>query len=342
MTLVGLALAAAIRAKTEALGFDRVALGPAEPEHAEAFQRWLDAGHAGAMAYLERTRAERSDPARLLPGVRSVIAVALSYAPRDDRAPVPGVARYAVGADYHDVMRPRLRTLAEFVDTAAGEGTHSRAAVDTSAVLERDLAARAGLGWFGKNTNLLDTALGSYFFVGIVLTTAELPVDAPMPDRCGSCTACLDACPTAALVGPYELDARRCISYLTIEHRGDIDPALRPGIGDWLFGCDVCQEVCPWNRRARPSRESALRPTAPIDAGEALDLDEATFRARFRSSAIWRTRRAGLARNAALVLANRGDAGAVPALRRALGDHDRAVREAAAWALDRLAAGPAS
>ncbi len=343
MTLVGLALAVAVRAKTEALGFDRVALGPADPpEHADAFQRWLNAGHAGTMTYLERTSAERIDPARLLPGVRSVIAVALSYAPRDGRAPLPGVARYAAGADYHDVMRPRLRALAEFVDTAAGEGTRSRAAVDTSAVLERDLAARAGLGWFGKNTNLLDASLGSYFFVGIILTTAELPADDRIPDRCGSCTACLDACPTSAFVGPYELDARRCISYLTIEHRGDIEPALRSGIGDWLFGCDVCQEVCPWNRRARSSREPAFGPTAAINAGEVLGLDDAAFRARFRGRPIWRTRRAGLARNAALVLANRGDAAAVPALQRALSDNDRSVREAVAWALDRLAAASAS
>ncbi|MBI3827288.1 MAG: tRNA epoxyqueuosine(34) reductase QueG [Candidatus Rokubacteria bacterium] len=339
MSLTGLALAGIVRLKAEALGFDRVAFGPAgPPDHAATFERWLDAGRAGTMAYLDETRAERLDPDRLLPGARSVIAVALSYAPPAGAAPTPGIARYAAGEDYHEVMRPRLEALRDLVSAAAGPGTRSRAAVDTSAVLERDLAARAGLGWIGKNTNLLEPTLGSWFFIGIVLTTAELPRDATVPDRCGSCTACLDACPTQAFVAPWELDARRCISYLTIEHRGDIDPALRAGLGGWLFGCDVCQEVCPWNRRARPGREPALREPVAIDAAQALALDTDGFRARFRGTAIRRARRAGLARNAALVLGNHGDAAAAPALRRALEDHEPSVRAAAAWALERLGA----
>jgi epoxyqueuosine reductase len=209
--------------------------------------------------------------------------------------------------------------------------------VDTSAVLERDLAAAAGLGWIGKNTNLLHPALGSYFFIGIVLTTAALEPDARMADRCGTCRACLDACPTEAFSAPYALDARRCIAYLTIEHRGAVDPELRPAIGEWLFGCDVCQEVCPWNRAAPEAGDPALAPGAPPEpAAELLGLDDAAFRRRFGATAVSRARRAGLARNAAIVLGNRRDATARGALRRALADADASVSEAAGWALARI------
>ena len=340
MSLVGLALGSVVKARARELGFDRVAIGPAEPpEHGDALEAWLDAGYAGTMDYLDRGRAERLDPARLLPGCRSVVAVAMSYNPGsssdDDWSPV---SRYARGRDYHDVIRPRLVQLAEFIRSAAGGRIASRAAVDTSAVLERDLAARAGLGWIGKNTNLLTPSLGSYFFIGIVLTTVELPFDQAEPDRCGTCTACLDACPTRAFVAPYVLDARRCISYLTIEHRGDIADELAGQIGEWLFGCDVCQEVCPWNRKAEPGHEPALGPSGSLGALETLlELDPQAFRARFRGSAITRTRRAGLLRNAAIVLANRGERRAAGALGRALGDDDAVVRHAAAWALEKLA-----
>lgn len=338
MTLVGLVRGEAIKARALELGFDRVAIGPAgPPEHGAAFEAWLEAGYAATMDYLDRGRADRLDPSRLLPGCRSVVAVAVSYK-QDDAGPTwRPVARYARGRDYHDLMRPRLVELGEFIREAAGAEVRSRAAVDTSAVLERDLAARAGLGWIGKNTNLLTPSLGSYFFLGVVLTTAELAFDDRQPDRCGTCTACLDACPTRAFVGPYVLDARRCISYLTIEHRGDIAEEMCDSLGEWLFGCDVCQEVCPWNRKAEPGREPALRPAAPFGPLEALlDLDRDAFRARFRSSALSRTKRAGLLRNAALVLGNRGEQGAVGALTRALGDEDATVRRAAAWALAKL------
>jgi epoxyqueuosine reductase len=357
-TLRGLALGAAVRKRARALGFDRVAFGPAgPPEHGPAFERWLEAGHAGGMDYLARSRQDRLDPRRLLPGARSVVAVAMVYgagaaepaSTPDEQDPGGGarsaapvaarparVARYAGGRDYHDVMRPRLRALARFIDAAAGGGTRSRAAVDTSALLERDLAARAGLGWIGKNTNLLAPDLGSYFFIGLVLTTAELPPDAPHPDRCGTCRACLDACPTGAFVGPYVLDARRCISYLTIEHRGPIAAQARAAIGPWLFGCDVCQEVCPWNRRAPEAANPALGEPPALAPEELLALGEAEFRARFRTTALWRARRPGLLRNAAIVLANRGDRSAIPALERAASDSDPTVRDAAAWALARL------
>jgi len=340
VTLAELTLTGVVKARARELGFDRVAVGPAtRPPHAEAFEAWIDAGHAGTMAYLARGRADRLDPSRLLPGARSVVAVALSYKPAVDDPSWRCVAAYARGRDYHEVMRERLATLADALADAAGAGTTARVAVDTSAVLERDLAARAGLGWIGKNTNLLAPDLGSLFFIGIVLTTAALAFDDALPDRCGTCTACLDACPTRAFVGPYVLDARRCISYLTIEHRGDVDDALRDGVGEWLFGCDVCQDVCPWNAKAQATREPAFAPASPLESPAALlELTPEAFRARFRGSAMTRAKRAGLLRNAALVLGNRRDREAVPALTRALDDDDATVREAAAWALSRIAA----
>jgi epoxyqueuosine reductase len=291
------------------------------------------------MDYLERTRRERVDPPRLLPGARAAVAVALSYHTSSDDESAPGrmrVARYAAGSDYHEVMRPRLEALARFIESAGGVGVRSRAAVDTSAVLERDLAARAGLGWFGKNTNLLTPSLGSWFFIGVVLTTAEPAFDDAVADRCGTCMACLDACPTGAFRAPYALDARRCIAYLTIEHRGDIDEALRPLIGEWGFGCDVCQDVCPWNRKAATTREPSFVPPNVPAPETLLALDDAAFRERFRHTALWRARRSGLRRNAAIVLGNRGDTAAVPALRAAMADDDPVVRAAAEWALSRL------
>ena len=338
MTLAALALTQAVKARALEVGFDRVAVGPAGPaEHAARFDAWLDAGYAGGMGYLARTRVERGDPEQLLPGCRSVVALALAYGPREDDPSWRAVSRYARGRDYHDLMRPRLAALVDYLREAGGPAITSRAAVDTSAVLERDLAARAGLGWIGKNTNLIAVGGGSYFFIGTVLTTAALVADGPAADHCGTCTACLDACPTRAFVGPWVLDARRCLAYLTIEHRGDVADEWKPEMREWLFGCDVCQEVCPWNRKAPSAREPALAPSAPLPSLEALlEMDEATFRARFRGSAMSRARRAGLARNAALMLGNRGDRAAAPALRRALDDPDAGVRSAAAWALARL------
>ena len=307
MTLATLALTRTVKERALELGFDRAAVGEAAPPpHGDAFERWLDAGYAGGMEYLGRGRAERLDPGRLLPGWRSVIAVALNYAPRDDDPAWRGVARYARGRDYHDVIRPRLEALKDVLRSAGGPEVRSRASVDTSAVLERELAATAGLGWIGKNTNLIAPDLGSYFFIGIVLTTAVLAPDSALPDRCGTCTACLEACPTGAFVGPYTLDARRCISYLTIEHRGEIDASLHSAIGGWMFGCDVCQEVCPWNRHAPPARERALVAGTPPGAPQTLvALTAEEFRERFRGSAIKRARRDGLARNARIVLDNR-------------------------------------
>lgn len=334
--LAALALASAVKARARELGFSRVAIGPVgPPERGAAFDRWLEAGYAGTMAYLARGRDDRLDPGRLLSGARSTVALALSHGAggADDATWAP-VARYARGRDYHDVMRPRLSALAQFIAEAAGAGTSTRVAVDTSAVLERDLAAQAGLGWVGKNTNLLAPSLGSYFLIGIILTTAEISPDERVTDRCGTCTACLDACPTKAFVAPYVLDARRCISYLTIEHRGDIAEEMRPALHGWLFGCDVCQEVCPWNRKATAPADPELVPSRALGEVESLlELDEAGFRERFRGSAVRRTKRAGLLRNAALILAGRRSARR--RLEQAAEDADEVVQRAARWALAR-------
>jgi epoxyqueuosine reductase len=330
------ALTAEVKDAGRRLGFDLVAVGPAgPPDHAAAFERWLDAGHAGGMAYLERGRDKRVDPDRVLAGARTMVACALNYFQGSSAAGPAGVARYAWGDDYHAVLEPRLRALADTIARLA-PGSTARAYVDTGPLLERDLAARAGLGWIGKNTMLLHPDLGSFFFIGTVLTTAELEPDTPLPDRCGSCTRCLEACPTEAFVGPYVLDARRCIAYLTIEHRGPIPAALRPDVGTWAFGCDVCQDVCPWNRRAPITGEAAFEARRLPPLAEFLALDEASYQSALRGSPLKRARRDGLARNAAVALGNRAVPDDVPALVRALGHKDPTVRAHAAWALGRI------
>ncbi|HSE03931.1 MAG TPA: tRNA epoxyqueuosine(34) reductase QueG [Methylomirabilota bacterium] len=305
MTLTAATLTDSVKALALELGFDLVAVGPAAPpEHGRAFQGWIEAGHAGGMAYLGRRLEERLDPARVLPGARAVVCVALNYfqgEPED--ASWRPVARYAWGRDYHDVIAPRLDRLAAHLAEAGG--ARSRGYVDTGPVLERDLAARAGLGWIGKNTMLIHPRLGSWFFIGVLLTTAELAPDEPLGDRCGTCRACLDACPTGAFAAPYVLDARRCVSYLTIEHRGGIDPALHAGMAGWQFGCDVCQDVCPWNRKAPVTREPAFEPQAPYPGAAAVaGMDDEALRGRFRASPLLRAKPAGLRRNASIYLDN--------------------------------------
>ncbi len=305
MTLAAATLTESVKALALELGFDPVAIGPADPpEHGPDFRRWIEAGHAGTMGYLERRLEERLDPRRVLPGARSAVCLALSY--HQGEATDPSwrpVARYAWGRDYHDVIGPRLERLATHLAEAGG--ARSRGYVDTGPVLERDLAARAGLGWIGKNTMLLHPRLGSWFFIGVLLTTADLAYDAPLPDRCGSCRACLDACPTGAFAAPYVLDARRCISYLTIEHRGEIDPALHAVMTGWQFGCDVCQDVCPWNRKAPVTAEADLHPRDAYPGAEVLSrMDDETIRKRFRGTALLRAKPSGLRRNAAIYLEN--------------------------------------
>jgi epoxyqueuosine reductase len=341
MSLGRAALTRALKERALALGFDRVAVGPAwAPEHGAAFEAWLGAGHAGGMSYLERGRARRLDPGLVLPGARSMVLVALNYYQGDPPAGEGwrAVARYAWGEDYHRVMIPRLQALLAFLREAGGAGIEGKAYVDTGPLLERDLAARAGLGWIGKNTMLLHPELGSWFFIGALLTTADLDPDEALPDRCGTCRACLEACPTGAFPAPYILDARRCISYLTIEHRGSIPEDLRPLVGEWLFGCDICQEVCPWNRKAPRTREAAFLPRGePPGLRDLVEMTEEEWRARVGGTALTRPKRGGLLRNAAVVAGNQKAPEAIPALRRALGDPDPVVREQAAWALARIA-----
>jgi epoxyqueuosine reductase len=255
------------------------------------------------------------------------------------------VARYARGRDYHDVIPPRLRALAAAIVELCGPETKCRTFVDTGPLVDRAAAERAGLGFVGKNTCLLTGRYGSYVFLSAILTTAALPSDPFVTRDCGSCRACLNACPTGAFIAPRQLDATRCISYLTIEHRGAIPHALRPRIGDWVFGCDVCQEVCPWNRARSPTAHEEFAPQAgagnTLDLAELLTLDEAAFRARFRGTPLMRTKRRGLLRNAAIALGNSGDRAVIPALLGALSDAEPLVRGHAAWALGELAPLPA-
>jgi epoxyqueuosine reductase len=251
----------------------------------------------------------------------------------------PKVARYARGADYHNVLRERLNQLLAWVQQQVPD-CKGRGVVDTAPLLERDFARRAGLGWFGKNTMLLNKKLGSYFFLGALLLDLELTPDSPHETRhCGTCTACLDACPTEAFVAPGVLDSRRCISYLTIELRGPIREELRQPMGNWIFGCDICQEVCPWNRKAPFATEPALQPRADlenVDPLELLAISEEEFRQRFRGTALLRTKRRGLVRNVAIALGNSGNPNALPALQRALADPDPLIQEAAAWAIAQI------
>jgi epoxyqueuosine reductase len=337
------ALEERIKELARSLGFELVGIAPAaEADGFDRLQEWLDRGYAGEMAYLHRQGEARRHPASILPEVRSVVMVGMNYGAKTRGLPPQGlgrVARYAQGEDYHDVLRGRLNRLLALVQ-AESPGCRGRGVVDTAPLLERDFARRAGLGWFGKNTMLLNKRLGSYLFLGALLLDLDLRPDAPHEtSHCGTCTACLDACPTDAFPAPGVLDSRRCISYLTIELRGPVPEELRPGLGDWLFGCDVCQEVCPWNRKAPEAAEPAFRSRADLEAVdpvELLGLSEEEFRRRFRGTALTRTKRRGLLRNAALVLGNVGDATALPALHRALDDAEPLVREAAAWAIGRI------
>jgi epoxyqueuosine reductase len=334
-------LADRLKEHARSLGFERVGIAPAAP--ADGFERlneWLARGFSGEMAYMSAHGPARKEPTSILPDVRSVVMVALNYAPQAEQPPAAGkIARYARGADYHDVLRAKLNQLLAWVQEQR-PGTNGRGVVDTAPLLERDFARRAGLGWFGKNTMLIHPKLGSYFFLGALLLDVELPADEPFTkNHCGTCTRCLDACPTDAFVGPGWLDARRCIAYLTIELRGPVPEELRPGLGDWIFGCDICQEVCPWNRKAPPGRAPELAANADMIAPDLLEwmtLSEDEFRRRFRGTAIFRTKRRGLLRNIALVLGNRGDPAALPVLEKALGDAEPLVREAAAWAIARI------
>jgi epoxyqueuosine reductase len=305
------ALASAIKARARALGFDLVGIARCDPSpRADYLRQWLDDGQAGEMKYLAARFAERADPGVYLPGARSAICVAMNYHTQlkpPTESSVPGkIARYALGEDYHELIKTRLHELADWIRQAA-PGCQTRACVDTAPVLEKDLAARAGIGWMGKNTCVIHPQIGSWLLLGEIITTLALPPDEPMDDHCGSCTRCIDACPTHALTAPYQLDARRCISYLTIEHRGEIPEEFHAPIGDWLYGCDICQDVCPFNRRAPEATDPALQPrfsTGSLDAREVLNWTDETYRQQLRGSAMKRVKLPILQRNARIVAYN--------------------------------------
>lgn len=325
-------------------GFSRVGICRLERSEQNAlFRRWLERGDHASMAWLENYPEKRAEPALLLEGARSAICVALQYWPLDGEPEPEGdlwprVARYARGRDYHEIMMRGLRALGERI-AAAFPGASTRGWVDTGPILERELAARAGLGVQGKNTNLLQRGAGSYFLLGELFTSLELAPDPPVGDLCRTCRRCLDACPTGALPEPYRLDARRCISYWTIEHRGDIPIAMREQIGEWVFGCDICQEVCPWNVKVQPGKETRLRlpeQRRELDLAGLLHLGEAEWVERFQVSPMKRAKREGLQRNAAIAMGNRHDPCYLEPLARALHEGAPIVRRHAAWALGRL------
>lgn len=318
------------------LGFDRVGIASAEP--ADGFDRlreWLDADYAGEMHYMHKHAEARRDPHSIYPKVRAVVMVALNYFAG---GPSGGIARYARGQDYHAVIRERLKMLGVWLREQVPDAW-GRPCVDTAPLLERDFARRAGLGWFGKNTMLLDKRLGSWFVLGALLVDVPFTPSAPFTARhCGTCTRCLDACPTGAFVAPYVLDARRCISYWTIELKRPLDDESRTHLDHWLLGCDICQEVCPWNRRTPLAKVLTPRPDLEqIDAVELLGLDADAFKTRFSGTAFYpRPGRPVLLRNAALLLGNTGDRAVLPALRKAMQDLEPMIADAAAWAIRRL------
>ena len=339
----------ALLAQAEGLGFALCRIAPCSaPPHAAEFRAWLEDGRAGEMAWLARNTDRRTDPQLVLPGARSVVVLAMNYfvgaqsAERGARkgAGVPiadhRIARYAWGDDYHEVIEAKLRTLDAWLTARGGR---QRCYVDTGPMLERDFAALAGAGWHGKSTMLIHPQLGAWFFLAEILTTLDLAPDEPLPDRCGKCTHCITACPTGAITAPHQLDARRCISYLTIELKGSIPEDLRPLIGDRIYGCDDCAAACPWNRFAQSSTETAFAARDFVHnwtLRDFLALDDDGFRALFKKSPIKRIKRRGFLRNVCVALGNTGTADDLPALARAAEDPEPLIAEHATWALARI------
>lgn len=338
-------LAQAIRDKALALGFDAVGFAPAAlgPEARTRLRDFLQAGHHGTMAWMAERVEQRGDPLVLWPEARSLICLGLNYGPAGDalanlaRPSVGNISVYARHRDYHDVVKGMLKHLAQFVVARGGGAV--KVFVDTAPVMEKPLAARAGLGWQGKHTNLVSRQHGSWLFLGEIYTTLELPPDMPSGDHCGSCRRCLDICPTGAFPAPYRLDATRCISYLTIEHQGPIPVALRPALGNRIYGCDDCLAVCPWNRFASAARDAKLVAREDLMApklGELAGLDDAGFRARFAGSPVKRIGRARFARNVAVAIGNSGSAALLAPAQLLADDADPVVAEAGRWAAGRL------
>ena len=334
-----------IKEEAQRLGFALVGISPVRlPPHEESFAQWLRDELAGELDYMKRTEALRRDPQKLVPWAASVISVGMNYytplpRPEPSADPRGWISRYAWGDDYHDLMKAKLDALLARIRELHPEPLQGRAFVDSGPVLERDIAGVAGLGWIGKNTHLISPKKGSWFFLGELFLDLQLAYDRPTRDRCGRCELCLKACPTGAFLGPYVLDARRCISYLTIELKGWMPRHLRPLIGNHVFGCDICQEVCPYNVKSEASAERAFQPRAGLHAPELiplLALDQNEFRRRFSGSPILRAKRRGFLRNVAVALGNTKSREAIPALIRALDDDEPLLRGHAAWALGQI------
>ena len=334
------------------IGFDSCRIAACDmPTHASEFREWLRQGAHGEMNYMQRGEEKRCDPQKVLSDAKSIVVVALNYFQGEGNRRSPAsaklrrgrqtaatgtIARYAWGDDYHDVIEAKLDKIDQFL---RGFGGQQKCYVDTGPILERDHAAQAGIGWHGKNTMLIDEQLGTWFFLAEILTTLELPADQPVEDRCGTCERCIKACPTGAITAPHQLDARRCISYLTIELKGSIPLELRPLIGDRIFGCDDCLDVCPWNRFAQVSHEtafSARESTTGMSLREYLRLSDAEFRQLFKNSPIKRIKHRGFLRNVCVALGNAGDVSDLPALKRAAADPEPLIAEHAAWAIQQI------
>lgn len=356
----------ALRQRAAELGFDDCRITAATPPaSAERFQGWLAQKQHGEMAWLERNAEKRVDPQKVLAGAKSVIALAASYHTADCRWPIANfqnadgqlesnrqsaignrkfgvVARYAQFADYHDVLAEKLKALTGFIETLAGDQVAGRKAlwyVDTGPVLERDFAQRAGLGFVGKHTNLISRRLGNWIFLAEILTTLEIEPDAPEKNHCGGCTRCITACPTNAITAPFQLDARKCISYLTIELKGSIPEKFRRAIGNRIYGCDDCLAVCPWNKFAREGnlmKSHAREDLAAPDLLELLRLDDAGFKQKFAGSPILRTKRGGFLRNVCVALGNTGGKSALPVLEKSARDHEPLIAEHARWAIGEI------
>lgn len=345
--MASLSLEAKIKAKAQELGFAlcRFAKADLNGLHLEAFAEWLQEGKAGDMTpWLERSKARRSNPQEVLPEVQTVIVLAMNYWQGEStpKAHTGQIARYAWGDDYHPWIEKKLKLFTEFIQEEAPNPCLQKAYVDTGPVLERDFAAKAGVGWQGKSTMLIHPKLGTWFFLSVVYTTLELETDPPLESpRCGKCTRCLDACPTGAINpnAPYRLDARLCISYLTIEYRGAIPLELRPLIGDRIYGCDACLEACPWNRFAQASKEAVFQARKSVQAmplRDYLALTEEDFRILFKNSPIKRTKHRGLLRNVCVALGNVGTAEDLPALEAVAQQEDAMIAEHASWAIEQI------
>lgn len=343
-------LAQAIKQVARQLGFTLAGITtPDSPPHFETYQRWIEAGRHATMAYLadETARQRRADPRQIMPECRSILVLGIPYSNPRAAPPLNGppphgrVAAYAWGDDYHLVLPPRLQALVRYLEEATGAPVANRWYTDTGPLLERDLAQRAGLGWIGKNTCLISPRQGSYFLLAEILLGLDLPPDPPfVTDHCGACTRCMDACPTACILPDRTLDARRCISYLTIENKAEIPPDLRPLTGEWVFGCDICQSVCPWNVRFAPAEGDpafAPRPGLPRPSlAGVLALDAQAFNRKFKDSPVKRAKRRGYLRNAAVAAANLSGAELLPVLEQATCDEEPLVSEHAAWALEQV------